>query len=135
MPIYRGSLVIVLLLLASYQSCSSQKTEPSSFCCDNFFSLFLVLQSCWSWPSEIKEVWISSSLKPAFVTIANEFILFQMPDELVSAYDWTIPLEKEMMENVHSKSQKVLQLYFEQIYSGIRRSTRQTVIFESEHIV
>ncbi|RMX46892.1 hypothetical protein pdam_00014505, partial [Pocillopora damicornis] len=40
--------------------------------------------SCWSWPSEIKE----------------------MPDELVSAYDWTIPLEKEMMENVHSKSQK-----------------------------
>lgn len=58
-----------------------------------------------------------------------------MPDELVSAYDWTIPLEKEMMENVHSKSQKVLQLYFEQIYSGIHRSTRQTVIFESEHIV
>lgn len=58
-----------------------------------------------------------------------------MPDELVSAYDWTIPLEKEMMENVHSKSQKVLQLYFEQIYSGIRRSTRQTVIFESVHIV
>lgn len=57
-----------------------------------------------------------------------------MPDELVSAYDWTIPLEKEMMENVHSKSQKVLQLYFEQIYSGIHRSTRQTVIFESEHI-
>lgn len=58
-----------------------------------------------------------------------------MPDELVSAYDWTIPLEKEMMKNVHCKSQKVLQLYFEQIYSGIRRSTRQTVIFESEHIV
>ncbi|XP_020616154.1 voltage-dependent calcium channel subunit alpha-2/delta-2-like [Orbicella faveolata] len=40
--------------------------------------------SCWSWPSEIKE----------------------MPDALVSAYDWTRSLEKQMMENVDSRSQK-----------------------------
>ncbi|XP_073239284.1 VWFA and cache domain-containing protein 1-like [Porites lutea] len=40
--------------------------------------------SCWSWPSEIKEI----------------------PDELVSAYDWTSSLETQMMENLHSGSQK-----------------------------
>ena len=39
---------------------------------------------------------------------ANQFIRFQMPDELVSAYDWTSPLEKEMMKNVYLRSQKVL---------------------------
>ena len=31
-----------------------------------------------------------------------------MPDELVSAYDWTSSLETQMMENLHSGSQKVL---------------------------
>ena len=31
-----------------------------------------------------------------------------MPDELVSAYDWTSSLEKQMKENFHSGSQKVL---------------------------
>ena len=30
-----------------------------------------------------------------------------MPDELVSAYDWTSSLETQMMENLHSGSQKV----------------------------
>ena len=30
-----------------------------------------------------------------------------MPDALVSAYDWTSSLEKQMMENVDSRSQKV----------------------------
>jgi len=30
-----------------------------------------------------------------------------MPDALVSAYDWTRSLEKQMMENVDSRSQKV----------------------------
>ena len=31
-----------------------------------------------------------------------------MPEELVSAYDWTSSLETQMMENLHSGSQKVL---------------------------
>ena len=43
-------------------------------------------------------------------TSLTSFIWFQMPDELVSAYDWTSSLEKQMMENLHSGSQKVFDL-------------------------
>ena len=37
-----------------------------------------------------------------------------MPDELVSAYDWTLALEKKMMENFDSRSQKVMHLFYSQ---------------------
>ena len=38
----------------------------------------------------------------------NQIIRFQMPEEFVSAYDWTSSLEKQMVKNLHSGSQKVL---------------------------
>lgn len=50
---------------------------------------------------------VTEGLKLAIQVFKTSLIRFQMPDELVSAYDWTSSLEKQMMENVESRSQKV----------------------------